>query len=271
MEESAQEQRPILGEVLANAWPIMMSYVPVGMACGILGSKCGVGPIQGFLLSVTVISGGSQFMISNLWLAGMPAATIIACVGAISLRFALYSASLAPYLQKCRKREALALAFTLIEEAYGVTLSKWIEGEKCGWTIRHALLLNLLTIATWAGSVTAGGALGAVLQIPTAVAGFAMTALFIYLLWSQLDGQCKEKYMAASAAVLAVIICKLVGLSAIVVPAGSFAGVVTAILYSKRPGGSGDERPKPPAEPGEAGEQVAPAVPATAPEGGDAQ
>ena len=37
-------------------------------------------------------------------------------------------------------------------------------------------------------SVAAGAALGAVVDIPTAIASFAMTALFIYLLWDQLQG-----------------------------------------------------------------------------------
>lgn len=231
---STTQQQPIVKDVLAIAWPIMLSYIPLGMACGILGSKCGLGPAQGFLLSVTVISGGAQFMISNLWLAGLPAATIVASVSAISLRFALYSASLAPYLQKRKKREALAMALTLIEEAYGVTLSKLAEGEKSGWTLRHALALNLVTIATWAASVAAGGAVGGVLQIPTAVASFAMTALFVYLLWSQLEGQGGEKTVAAVAAAAAVVGCKAVGWTEVAVPAGAVAGVVAALLWSSR-------------------------------------
>lgn len=240
----------------------MLSYVPIGLACGILGSKCGLGPAQGFLLGATIISGGAQFMISNLWLAGLPAATIIASVGAISLRFALYSASLAPYLQKCKKREALAMALTLIEEAYGVTLSKLTEGEKSGWTLRHALALNLVTIATWATSVAAGGAAGAVLQIPTAVASFAMTALFVYLLWSQLEGQGGEKTVAAVAAAVVVVGCKAAGWTEVAVPAGAVAGVVAALLWDRR------------ADSGHAaGPNAAPAPvsPAEAKKGGDAQ
>lgn len=240
----------------------MLSYVPIGLACGILGSKCGLGPAQGFLLSATIISGGAQFMISNLWLAGLPAATIIASVGAISLRFALYSASLAPYLQKCKKREALAMALTLIEEAYGVTLSKLTEGEKSGWTLRHALALNLVTIATWATSVAAGGAAGAVLQIPTAVASFAMTALFVYLLWSQLEGQGGEKTVAAVAAAAVVVGCKAAGWTEVAVPAGAVAGVVAALLWDRRTGSGRAAGPD--AAP-------APVSPAEAQKGGDAQ
>ncbi len=223
-------------KVLAVAWPIMLSYVPVGLACGVLGAQCGIGPGWAFLLSVTIISGGAQFMISNLWLAGVPAGMIVISVGAISLRFALYSASLAPHLQSAKKRTALAMAVSLIEEAYGVTLGKLCDKDP-EWTFGHALGLNTVTILTWAFSVAAGAALGGVVKVPTAVAGFAMTSLFIYLLWDQLvsaeGGVSRGKLVAAAAGVATVVVCKLVGAATAAVPLGAVAGVAAALLATK--------------------------------------
>ena len=168
-------------------------------------------------------------MISNMWLAGLPAATIVASVCAVSLRFALYSASLAPYLQRARKRTALAMALTLIEEGYGVTLAKLADKDR-NWTFRHAFALNVITIATWVASVAAGAALGAVIDIPTAIAGFAMTALFIYLLWDQLQGGSIGNAVAAAVGAAAVVvICKLVGWAAVAVPLAAVAGVIAAL------------------------------------------
>ncbi len=231
----------LLKKVLAVAWPIMLSYIPVGLACGVLGSKCGVGPLRALVLSLTIISGGAQFMIDNLWLAGVPAAMIVASVGAISLRFALYSASLAPHLQTAKRRTALAMALTLIEEGYGVTLGKLCENDRA-WTFRHALALNVVTILTWAFSVMAGAALGEMVDVPTAVAGFAMTSLFVYLLWDQIvsaEGRvARGPAVAAAAAAAAVIACKLAGASTVAVPAGAVAGVAAALLAS-RGGGAG--------------------------------
>lgn len=215
--------------VIAAATPIALSYIPIGLACGVLGSKCGIGPGAAAVLSATIISGGAQFMISNMWLAGLPAATIVASVCAVSLRFALYSASLAPYLQRARKRTALAMALTLIEEGYGVTLAKLADKDR-NWTFRHAFALNVITIATWVASVAAGAALGAVIDIPTAIAGFAMTALFIYLLWDQLQGGSIGNAVAAAVGAAAVVvICKLVGWAAVAVPLAAVAGVIAAL------------------------------------------
>lgn len=218
--------------VIATATPIALSYIPIGMACGVLGTKCGLGPGPAAILSATIISGGAQFMISNMWLAGLPAATIVASVCAVSLRFALYSASLAPYLQRARKRTALAMALTLIEEGYGVTLAKLADGDR-NWTFRHALALNVITIATWVASVAAGAALGAVVDIPTAIAGFAMTALFIYLLWDQLQSGPAGNAIAAAAGAVVVIACKLVGWTAVAAPLAAVAGVIVAMAAAR--------------------------------------
>lgn len=214
-------------KVLAVAWPIMLSYIPLGLACGVLTSKCGINPLMGFLMSVTLITGSGQFMISNLWLAGLPAFSIVASVAAVSLRFALYSASLSPYLKKASKRMSLALSYTLIEEAYGVTLSKLSEGEK-SWTLRNALALNIVTILTWAVSVSAGSAIGAALDIPTAVAGFVMTALFVCLASSQLTS--RGNVVAAVAAAVSVVVLKLVGLANVAVPLAVVIGVAAAFV-----------------------------------------
>lgn len=214
-------------KVLAVAWPIMLSYIPLGLACGVLASKCGINPLMGFLMSVTLITGSGQFMISNLWLAGLPAFSIVVSVAAVSLRFALYSASLSPYLKKASKRMSLALSYTLIEEAYGVTLSKLSVGEK-SWTLRNALALNIVTILTWAVSVSAGSAIGAVLDIPTALAGFVMTALFVCLASSQLTS--RGNVVAAVAAAVSVVVLKLVGLANVAVPFAAVIGVAAAFV-----------------------------------------
>ena len=50
----------------------------------------GNGTLMVFALSSTFVTGSGQFMVCNLWLAGVPAASIVASVAAISSRFALY-------------------------------------------------------------------------------------------------------------------------------------------------------------------------------------
>ena len=170
-------------KIVRTVWPVMLTYVAIGAPCGMIMGQTGMEPWMVFALSSTFVTGSGQFMICNLWLAGVPAASIVASVAAISSRFALYSASIAPHLTGASKRQTLAVAATLTEEAYGISLAKLVEGED--WGPRESFVLNVILIATWGVSCTMGAIVGAVVDVPTAIAGFVCTSLFICLLFSQ--------------------------------------------------------------------------------------
>lgn len=252
-------------EVLAAAWPVMLSYVAVGLPCGVLAAKAGMTPLMNFVLSLTFLSGGGQFMMSNLWLAGTPLLSIIASVAAISTRFALYSASLAPYLKRFGRRQSLAIASCYTEEAYGITLSRLASGN--AWTALHALGLNVCVQLAWAASCAAGAALGSVVDIPTAIAGFAMTSLFIYLLYAQ--PHTRGTVGAALGAAVTVALCKWNGMGGVAVPFAALVGVAAGMASGLLPrrsgsGSSGDDGENPAAS-------TASAAPAESPARGDAQ
>ena len=134
-------------KIVRTVWPVMLTYVAIGAPCGMIMGQTGMEPWMVFALSSTFVTGSGQFMICNLWLAGVPAASIVASVAAISSRFALYSASIAPHLRGASKRQTLAVAATLTEEAYGISLAKLVEGED--WGPRESFVLNVILIATW--------------------------------------------------------------------------------------------------------------------------
>ena len=167
-------------KIVRTVWPVMLTYVAIGAPCGMIMGQTGMEPWMVFALSSTFVTGSGQFMICNLWLAGVPAPSIIASVAAISSRFALYSASIAPHLAGASKRQTLAVAATLTEEAYGISLAKLVEGED--WGPRESFVLNVILIATWGASCTMGAIAGAVADVPTAIAAFVCTSLFICLL-----------------------------------------------------------------------------------------
>ena len=87
-------------KIVKTVWPVMLTYVAIGAPCGMIMAQTGMEPWMVFALSSTFVTGSGQFMICNLWLAGVSAASIVASVAAISSRFALYIgvASRAPNL-----------------------------------------------------------------------------------------------------------------------------------------------------------------------------
>lgn len=191
-------------KIVRTVWPVMLTYVAIGAPCGMIMGQTGMEPWMVFALSSTFVTGSGQFMICNLWLAGVPAASIVASVAAISSRFALYSASIAPHLRGASKRQTLAVAATLTEEAYGISLAKLVEGED--WGPLESFVLNAILIATWGVSCTMGAVVGTVVDVPTAIAGFVCTSLFICLLFSQRLS--RGNVVAAVSGAVSVAVCK---------------------------------------------------------------
>ena len=205
-------------KIVRTVWPVMLTYVAIGAPCGMIMGQTGMEPWMVFALSSTFVTGSGQFMICNLWLAGVPAPSIIASVAAISSRFALYSASIAPHLRGASKRQTLAVAATLTEEAYGISLAKLVEGED--WGPRESF-------ATWGVSCTTGAIVGAVVDVPTAIAAFVCTSLFICLLFSQRLS--RGNVVAAVSGAVSVAVCKFLGLTNIAVPASVVVGIAIAL------------------------------------------
>ena len=224
-----------LKSVFTLALPIMLSYVAIGLPCGVLEAQCGLTPWMAFLFSATFYSGAGQFMTANLWIAGVPIPSIILSVAAVSLRQALYAASLAPYLERFKRVPVISSLITITDESYGVNLTKFQTDEE--WTALDSLALNIMCMLSWATANALGVLIGAAVDIPTAIASFAMTSLFICLLLTQPASRANS--VAAAGAVLGVIFFKLIGLTSVAVPCGAAVGVVCAAIVSAK-GGRGD-------------------------------
>ena len=61
-------------KIVKTVWPVMLTYVAIGAPCGMIMAQTGMEPWMVFALSSTFVTGSGQFMVCNLWLAGVPAA-----------------------------------------------------------------------------------------------------------------------------------------------------------------------------------------------------
>ena len=196
-------------KIVKTVWPVMLTYVAVGAPCGMIMGQTGMEPWMVFALSSTFVTGSS--------------------------RFALYSASLAPHLAGASKRQTLAVTGTLTEEAYGISLAKLVGGD--GWGPKEAFALNAILIATWGVACTAGAVAGTAVDVPTAIAGFVCTSLFICLLFSQRLS--RGNVAAAVLAAVSVAICKFLGWTNVAVPVSVLVGVAAALTCDALFGGRG--------------------------------
>ena len=61
-------------KIVKTVWPVMLTYVAIAAPCGMIMAQTGMEPWMVFALSSTFVTGSGQFMVCNLWLAGVPAA-----------------------------------------------------------------------------------------------------------------------------------------------------------------------------------------------------
>jgi len=102
--------------------PILIGVLPFGLINGVLALDAGLTRLQAQLMSSIVFAGSSQIVLSQLIHLGAPGVIMALTVAVINLRHALYSASLAPYLQRLRPGWKALLAYLLTDEAYAVTI-----------------------------------------------------------------------------------------------------------------------------------------------------
>src|SRR5262249_11505622 len=93
---------PALRELGAGgkaALPLALGLVPFMTIYGVLMQRGGYAPLIGQAMTLLVFA-GSQFVAAQLLLARAPGAVIIATCTMMNLRYALYSASIAPMLRQ---------------------------------------------------------------------------------------------------------------------------------------------------------------------------
>ncbi len=214
-----------LRHAFSTAVPIMLGYVAIGIPCGILSSSIGLDVVQVLLLSFLFYSGAGQFMIPNLFLAGVPLASIIASVSFVNARQMLYATAFAPYCEGASKKLSFLFAATVTDESFGVSIAKFRVG---GWSVGRATMVNLFSQCSWAFSNAAGVIVGNAVGIPLAIASFAMTSIFICLMVTQKLSF--ENIIAMAVAMVGVFVCKLVGLTGPAILIGAVAGVAVAMV-----------------------------------------
>jgi predicted branched-subunit amino acid permease len=107
--------------------PLLAGVIPFGMIYGVLALNAGLPPGLSQAMSAVVFAGSAQFVTTQLIATGTPLLPVILTAVVVNLRHALYSASVAPYLQHLSGRWKWVLAYLLTDEAYAVTITHYLE------------------------------------------------------------------------------------------------------------------------------------------------
>jgi 4-azaleucine resistance transporter AzlC len=142
--------------------PVLVALPPFGLAFGATAAGSGLSAVEALGMSVLVAAGAAQLAAVQLIAAGTPVAVVVLTVLIINLRFALYSASLAPHFRRLPLGWKGLLSYHLTDQAYAATITRFDEGETKEPDKRWYYLGTGLAIwTTWQAATMAGVFLGA--------------------------------------------------------------------------------------------------------------
>ena len=189
--------------------PLLIGVIPFGMIYGVLALEAGIPRGQAQAMSAVVFAGSAQMILTQLVKGGTPALVMVLTVAIVNLRHALYSASIAPYLEHLRPAWKWLLAYLLTDEAYAVAI---LHYENSGppphqgqADMRHWFLLGagLALWSTWQVSTAVGILLGAIIPQSWSL-DFTLALTFIALVVPALKDRA-DLAAAASAGLVAIV------------------------------------------------------------------
>jgi 4-azaleucine resistance transporter AzlC len=174
-------------QALAPALPVVMGYLPIGFAYGVLAINAGLSVLETVAMSVIVYAGSAQLMAVSLFEAGINPFSIIATTFIVNLRHLLMSASLAPYMERWQKGQVAAFCYELTDESFGVHSLRFARGET---EAPRALAINLTCQLAWVGGTLLGALAGGLItDVKPFALDYALPAMFIALLVLQIKSK----------------------------------------------------------------------------------
>ena len=166
-----------------RALPIVLGYVPIGFAYGVLAGKSGLSGANTLLMSLIVFAGSAQFIAVGLFASGTGPAAVILTTFVVNLRHMLMAASLAPYLSGWKKRYLAFFSYQLTDETFALHSSTAGQLNECKL---ETLSLNITAQLSWVLGTFLGIVASELIgDVKPMGLDYALAAMFIGLLVGQ--------------------------------------------------------------------------------------
>lgn len=204
---------------MRSAVPVILGFVPVGIAYAIMARKAGFSVLQTCGMSLTVFAGASQMMAVGMYVQGASVIAMILATFILNLRHLIMSTCVVNRMRGDGTIIKLLAAFGVTDESFAIFTTE--KKEKCSaW-----FFLGLITVTYTSWNV--GTLIGAVASdflppIITASLGIALYAMFIGLLMPSLTHNWKLGVLVVLTAVCNSILTQLM--------AASWALIVSTLL-----------------------------------------
>lgn len=172
---------------LLSAFPVILGYIPIGVAYGVLAKEAGLSSVNTILMSVIVYAGSGQLIAVGLFGGGVSAISIIITTFIVNFRHFLMAASITTFLKSWRNRDLISFSFQLTDETFALHTNRFskkqIDKKTTFW-------INVLCHSGWVGGSVIGVVATQLLQDTTPWGlDYALPAMFIALLALQVKNQ----------------------------------------------------------------------------------
>lgn len=224
-----KEKRNALRAAFPHTIPVMMGYLFLGFAFGVLLQTKGYNFIWAILMSFLIYAGSMQFVAINFFTGGVSILSMILITLMVNIRHVFYGLAMLTKFKDTGKKKPY-LIFSLTDETFSLLCSaKAPDGVNKGWFL---FFISLLDQIYWVAGSALGGLLGAVLPFNTKGIDFAMTAFFVVIFVEQWKSN--KNHIPALTGLIGSAICLIVfGASNFILPS-MFVIVLVMTVFRKK-------------------------------------
>jgi 4-azaleucine resistance transporter AzlC len=209
LETTARPSPATFAEGLRAAGPVVLGYLPIGFAFGVLARTTGLTVAEVGLMSLLVYAGSAQFIGTGMIGAAAAAPAIISTTFLVNLRHLLMSTALVPSLKENAAWQNGLLAYGITDETFAVNTAI-LQGQPA--SVSFIAGVHVASHSSWIVASVVGALAGQALGDTTAFGlDFALPAMFIGLLMPNMQGPDRKArvvcgIVAAAAAVGALLV-----------------------------------------------------------------
>jgi len=209
--------------------PVLMGYIFMGMAFGILLRSKGYNFGWAILMSTTIFAGSMQFVAINLLTSSFNLATVVSMTLMVNARHLFYGLAMLDKFKDMEKKKAYMI-FSLTDETFSLLCSAEPPPDvNKNWFYFSIALLNHLY---WIIGSASGAIIGSLISFNTKGIDFVMTALFVVIFIDQWKSS--KKHIPALIGIFASILCLIIfGANKFILP--SMILILIILTVFKRP------------------------------------
>lgn len=174
---------------MKQALPIVMGYVPVSFAFGVLASDVGMTSLDALIMGALFFAGSGQLIAVQMLGNGDGALAIVMVTTIVNLRHLLMSAAMTTPLQRWSRLRKAIFAFELTDETFALHANRFANLPDVQNTmtkrfyVAQTFGINVTAHASWISGGFLGAAFGSLLgDLEAFGLDYALPAMFVALL-----------------------------------------------------------------------------------------